>query len=203
MTLFGPLKNTMEFSQLITAGRTDILPGKKLAWFRSSMLMELARYFKEKERESLLLQAAKLMRRAEEKMNGHAAQDPSAVFNTDEGRAVNAINGIVENMIRADPFAVGRQGFRQCAFDISNLPKMLWMSLRVGNDEITEDEANALITPENENKIHEAILELMGYALEKKSGQMVLDRTQIPSILERLYNSSQSQENTPSIKSEP
>jgi hypothetical protein len=193
----------MDSEALLAAGNTHVLPGRKLAWFRNTMMAELASYFKNAERESLLMQAAALIRKAELRIKElpeipGQERDP---WDTDEGRSANAINGIIDNVSRTGMFNVGRQAFNNAAMDLANLPMLLWSSLHAADSKITIDEAKALITPENESKLQAALLELMGYFVEKKSG-WVLDRKTIPGTLERLSNPSPPPENIPQKKSE-
>lgn len=60
-------------------------------------------------------------------------------------------------------FAVGAEGFRRAAFDTSNLPYLLWLSLQSHHSGVTRDEAEAMLNDANEASVHTGVLQLMGY----------------------------------------
>jgi hypothetical protein len=73
--------------------------------------------------------------------------------------------------VKIGEFQWGRAAFKLNVFAATYIPLMLYLSLRGRHPDITRDKAAALLTDENRNTIHRAILENERFIIAKKKDE--------------------------------
>lgn len=131
---------------LLGLPRKDILPGFTLSMFGIEMY-ELAE---------------------SEFARKHLAVTAAAAENVTD-RIAEMMLRIANNDVANRRFAFDTPGYRVCAFTLSNLPYLLWLSLTPKHPEITLGEAAKLITKENEATIRRGLFDLQGYTVPKEA----------------------------------
>jgi hypothetical protein len=129
-----------EMAELIGAGRSDVLPGYVLKPWRLIEYADAEQEFAQRH-----LRAA-----------GEAAKDlPREV-------ADRVIALALADVKRGD-FSWGVSNFDRQLFLASNLPFVLWLSLRQNHAKLRREQAAELLTEENRGPVQKAILELLGF----------------------------------------
>jgi hypothetical protein len=129
-----------ELAQLAGAGRTDVLAGYELKPWRLIEYADAEQEFAQRH-----LRAA-----------GEAAKDlPKEV-------ADRVIALALADVKRGD-FSWGVSNFDRQLFLASNLPFVLWLSLRQKHPKLKRVETAELLTDENQGVVQKAILEMLGF----------------------------------------
>jgi hypothetical protein len=140
-----------DIASIVGAPRVDIIEGRKLAPFRAEMFGTVSAYFQRKAVKEFSLTVAELRKEK-------------------QFEAANAVLELIDIKTRNGDWTWDKPGFRAMAFDVSNLPFLLWVSLQVSEPKITIHEATALLTPDTEDDVHRGVLELMRYKFRTPSG---------------------------------
>lgn len=127
------------------AGRADIIEGKMLYPFSAKMLGTASGLFRREAIKEYAGIVAELQSQRQPKIAEAAA-----------------VMDLIDKKTRSGDYNALRQGFIAAANDIGNLPFLLWLSLLEGDKKASIAEATALIKPDNQEAIQQAILELMG-----------------------------------------
>ncbi len=91
--------------------------------------------------------------------------------------------------------------FRLCCLSAEHFPFLLWLSLRIENAKITQAQAAALVTPENQPIVTKAVLDVWGFDTGKNVGAGGANPSQIQSTGEDSSASSANTETSAMSKS--
>jgi hypothetical protein len=136
----------LDVEKITGAPRADIITGELLAPFTSEMFGMVSGYFRRRVITEYAGIAAEL--RKEKPSRENEAQ---------------AVLEVLDMKTRNGDYNWSRPGFIAEAFDIANLPFLLWLSLRVKKPKISLAEATAMITQDNAKQVQTGILQLMRY----------------------------------------
>jgi hypothetical protein len=106
----------------------------------------------------------KQLRMAEDFFAGRALQVAGAAGINQPAPVADRIMSAAMGSIAAGLYSYGSSGFKSQSVISTSLPFLLWVCLSVENPKITQDEAAALITDDNEATITRAVLEMLGYS---------------------------------------
>jgi len=106
----------------------------------------------------------KQLRMAEDFFAGRALQVAGAAGVSQSQVVADHIISAAMRVIAAGLYSYGSDGFKSQTVLPTSLPFLLWVCLTIENPKVTQDEAAALITDENESALTRAVLEMLGYS---------------------------------------
>jgi hypothetical protein len=136
-----------ELAQLAGAARTDVaaLPGYNLSPWRLEEYADAEQEFSQRHLRAAAEAGIGLPREVSDRIIGLALAD-----------------------VKRGDFSWGTLNFDKQLFLASNVPFILWLTLRKKHPETKREAAAKLITEENRHVLHKAILELLGFDFTKK-----------------------------------
>lgn len=161
----------MDDDKLSGAGRSNVIPGHTMGWFRDHMLGACTVYFRDKALDEATRSAGRHTAAYLAKYPDPNRRPPTN--STEEEQAANAAMAQFTDAKQFGFFNWNRPFFYPEVDNIDNLPFLLWTSLRVAEPSISLADAKALIKPENEEVILTNLKELMGYDTSKKVGVLL------------------------------